>query len=189
MIRKDKLPLVREKSLLYLLDIIKTKQPTNILEIGTCIGFSGICILKECNGYLTTIEIDIERAKQAKQNFKDEKLDNRVDLIIGDATEILQRNKLTRKFDFIFLDGPKAQYVKQLPYLINLLNIGGVLVADNVLFRGFVENPEIAPKRFKTIVKRLNEFINVAKNDTRIDVRVEHIDDGLLIATKIKEDI
>jgi len=190
MVREDNFPLLREQSLLYLLEIVKTKQPNRILEIGTCIGFSGISMLKQCAGSLTTIEIDEERAKQALQNFKNENLATRVNLIVGDATELLKSNKVDDRYDLIFLDGPKAQYIRQLPYLIELLNVGGVLVADNVLFRGYVEKPESAPKRFKTIVKRLNEFIDMAKRDHRLsDVRVEHIEDGLLIATKTKEDI
>lgn len=183
--RKEGLPLIKEPSLDRLLEIVKIKNPKNILEIGTCIGFSGICMLKVCSGHLTTIEIDKDRYNLAEANFKQEGLEERVCQILGDASKIFEQKLIKQKFDLIFLDGPKGQYNRQLPYLIELLNEDGILFADNVLFRGYVENPQSAPRRYKTIVKRLKEFIEECKSNKSLrDVSVEHIGDGLLIAKR-----
>ena len=176
-------PLIKEPSLKVLLEVVKEMQPNNILEIGTCIGFSGTMMLKECSAHLTTIEIDKSRADMAEQNFEKAGVFSRVTQIVGDASaEILN---LKTKYDLIFLDGPKGQYIKQLPTLLDLLEDGGVLFADNVLFRGYVLGDVEVPRRFRTIAKRLNEFIESCKTNKEFErVEIKSIGDGVLIATK-----
>ena len=92
-------------------------------------------------------------------------------------------------FDFIFLDGPKAQYSLLLENLIYLLKPNGTLVVDNVLFRGYTTNEQVAPtKRFKTIIKRLNDFIDMCKNHKELyDVKLIDTEDGILYAKKISK--
>lgn len=135
----------------------KNKNIKNILEIGTATGYSGITMLaelKERNGQLTTIEIDENRYNIAKENFKKANLDN-VNQILGDATEEIK--KLNQKFDFIFIDASKGQYKIFFEDSYKLLNDEGIIFIDNILFRGYLYRE--SPKRFKTIARRLDEFI------------------------------
>lgn len=183
--KNNNVPVLRTKSQERLVELVKTKNPKTILEFGTAVGVSAILMLNASNATIDTIEIDQERAHQAKENLQSLNLANRANVLVGDAIvlceQLQQRNK---KYDFVFLDSAKGQYVKLLPHILNLLNPGGVLVADNVLFRGYVYGN--CPKRFKTISKRLKQFIENCKSEKQLkDVEVINIEDGFLVATKV----
>ena len=183
--KNNNVPVLRTKSQERLIELVKTKNPKTILEFGTAVGVSAILMLNASNATIDTIEIDQARAHQAKENLKSMNLANRANVLVGDAIvlceQLQQRNK---KYDFVFLDSAKGQYVKLLPHILNLLNPGGVVVADNVLFRGYVYGN--CPKRFKTISKRLKQFIENCKSEKQLkDVEVINIEDGLLVATKV----
>ena len=183
--KNNNVPVLRTKSQERLVELVKTKNPKTILEFGTAVGVSAILMLNASNATIDTIEIDQERAHQAEENLQSLNLANRANVLVGDAIvlceQLQQRNK---KYDFVFLDSAKGQYVKLLPHILNLLNPGGVLVADNVLFRGYVYGN--CPKRFKTISKRLKQFIENCKSEKQLkDVEVINIEDGLLVATKV----
>ena len=184
--KNNNVPVLRTKSQERLVELVKTKNPKTILEFGTAVGVSAILMLNASNATIDTIEIDQERAHQAEENLQSLNLANRANVLVGDAIvlceQLQQRNK---KYDFVFLDSAKGQYVKLLPHILNLLNPGGVLVADNVLFRGYVYGN--CPKRFKTISKRLKQFIENCKSEKQLkDVEVINIEDGLLVATKVQ---
>ena len=183
--KNNNVPVLRTKSQERLVELVKTKNPKTILEFGTAVGVSAILMLNASNATIDTIEIDQARAHQAEENLQSLNLANRANVLVGDAIvlceQLQQRNK---KYDFVFLDSAKGQYVKLLPHILNLLNPGGVLVADNVLFRGYVYGN--CPKRFKTISKRLKQFIENCKSEKQLkDVEVINIEDGLLVATKV----
>ncbi len=187
-------PVIRSESHKILEDIVEKIKPQNILEIGTAVGYSGITMLEKSTAKLITIEHNKDFAKQAKSNFKSHKLSDRVKLVFGDClveiSKMLDDESYNNFFDMIFLDGPKAQYDLLLNGLIKLLKPGGTLVVDNVLFRGYVENQTKAPtRRFKTIIKRLNDFINNCKNHPElIDFILNETEDGMIIAKKVKNE-
>lgn len=186
-------PIVRTKSHSILENLIKKNNPKCILEIGTAIGYSGIIMLKSSSAKLVTIEHNKNYVKLAKSNFKKFKVNKRVKILFGDChvkiAEMVADNKFKDYFDFIFLDGPKAQYSLLLENLIYLLKPNGTLVVDNVLFRGYTTNEQIAPtKRFKTIIKRLNDFIDMCKNHKELyDIKLIDTEDGILYAKKISK--
>ncbi len=186
-------PIVRTKSHSILENLIKKNNPKCILEIGTAIGYSGIIMLKSSSAKLVTIEHNKNYVKLAKSNFKKFKVNKRVKILFGDChvkiAEMVADNKYKDYFDFIFLDGPKAQYSLLLENLIYLLKPNGTLVVDNVLFRGYTTNEQIAPtKRFKTIIKRLNDFIDMCKNHKELyDIKLIDTEDGILYAKKISK--
>lgn len=184
-------PIIRSTSHNLLEKIVLQSKPKHILEIGTAIGFSGIIMLKNSSADLVTIEHSKELAKQAMKNFKKEKLQKRVKIITGDClvetAKMTASQKYDNYFDLIFLDGPKAQYDSMLENLLFLLAPNGYFVADNVLFRGYVENTKSAPtKRYKTIIKRLNTFIENCKNNPKLmNFELKNIEDGIIIAQKV----
>lgn len=148
------------KLLTFISDNISAK---NILEIGTAVGYSGVFLANICkinNGKLTTIEIDEERYKEAQKNFLKFKLLDSVEQILGDGLEVLPNlfNE-NRKYDLIFIDASKSKYIDFFEMSYKMLNNGGYIFIDNIMFRGLVAEEEV-PKKYKTIVKNLKYFIN-----------------------------
>lgn len=156
--KEHNVPIVTKEVAEYLKFMIDINKSKNILEVGTAIGYSGILmgtVAKKYNGKLVTIEIDEERYKLAQENFKKSGLDN-ITSILGDATEEIK--KLDEEFDFVFIDASKGHYMEFFNDSYKLLKKDGIIFIDNIMFRGYLYKEY--PKRFKTIVRRLDEFIN-----------------------------
>ena len=155
---ENNVPIVTKEVAEYLKFIVKTHKVKNILEVGTAIGYSGILMAKEIvgqDGKLYTIEIDEERYNQAQENIKKSGLNNIVS-IKGDAVEEIK--KIEENFDFVFIDASKGHYMDFFEDSIKLLKKDGIIFIDNIMFRGYLYKEY--PKRFKTIVKRLDSFID-----------------------------
>lgn len=178
----NRIPIMREDSVNILIDCVKEVKPRNILEIGTAIGYSGIIMLNNSpkDSHLTTIEVDEERAMLAKANFKKFGYDNRVNIIIGDANEVVPC--IDVEYDLILLDGPKGHYNSMLPYLVNVLSADGVLFADNVLYLGLVQGDALARRKHRTIVNNMRKFIDSMNNT--LECQLITIDDGIIIGRK-----
>lgn len=180
--REKGVPVILDESLNVLLLCVRVKKPKEILEIGTATGCSGIAMLGECDGRLTTIETDSDVYQEAGRNFELFGVDGRVTRYYGDAREVI--DSLDKTFDLIFLDGAKAHYLEYYPTLKRMLRSGGILVADNVLFRGYVDPKNKFPRRFITIVKRMRKFLSEISADEDFIVTVSEAGDGVLIACK-----
>ena len=182
--RENHIPLLLDDTATLLFSKVNNQNPKNVLEIGTAIGYSGTLILNASNCKLTTIEKDEASFNLAKHHFEKFGLTNRVNQILGDALEELNNLvKLNKKFDFIFLDGPKGQYIKYLPILKQLLNNGGVLFADNVFFKRMIFIEGTIPHRKRTIVVNLRKFLETVKTDNNFyNVEILDVGDGVLIA-------
>ena len=172
------------KELLY--QTVKERQPRRILEIGTAIGYSGIVMLSASSGAtLNTIEFNESTAEMAKRNFAEFGLSNRVNIFVGDAREIVPI--LTGSYDFIFLDGPKGQYETFFPYLTDLLEVGGTLVCDNVLYKGLVEHvPDDKRHKHITVARNMRAFLDDITTSDRYDTKLHRIGDGVTVSVKIK---
>lgn len=161
---EEKVPIVTREVLKFMIFTAEGIKAQNILEIGTAVGYSGAFLAQIANrnkGQLTTIEIDGERYKRAVKNFKKMDLLNKNKLILGDALEEIPKLNKNEKFDFIFIDASKGQYMKFFQMCWELLNEKGIIFIDNLMFRGLVaENDGNTPKKYRTIVGRLKEFIN-----------------------------
>ena len=189
------IPIVRSQTHILLEEMVKKYQPINILEIGTAVGYSGTVMLKAApKAKLTTIEHNKKFAMLARHNFRANNVHNRVKLIEGDCLVELARlvssGYFDESFDFIFLDGPKAQYNNMLELLMSLLSNNGILLVDNVLFRGYTSGETTPPtKRFRTIIKRLNEFIeNCKKHQNLTEFKLLDIEDGVIFAKKVRDE-
>lgn len=180
--KRNGIPVILKESLNSLLLNVSLKMPKDILEIGTATGCSGIAMLEVCSGTLTTLETDSDAYLTAKNNFEEFGLTDRVTQYYGDAKEII--DSLDKQFDFIFLDGPKAHYLEYLPKLKKMLREGGVLFADNVLFRGYVDPNNEFPRRFITIVKRMRKFLSSVAEDEDFTSAVYEVGDGIMVAVK-----
>lgn len=154
---ENNVPIVTKEVAKYLEFMVEMNNTTNILEIGTAIGYSGTLMLNASKeSRLTTLEIDEIRYNQAKENFEKAGVSNRVTQILGDATKEIE--KIEEQFDFIFIDASKGQYRKFFEDSYKLCKDGGFIFIDNIMFRGYLYKEY--PKRFKTIVRKLDEFID-----------------------------
>ncbi len=185
---EDKVPIIPRETARFLAVLLTIKKPVNSLEIGAAVGFSAglICAHMAENGKLTTIERYYVMAQKARENFRRMGITDKVMLIEGDASEVLPM--LSGKYDFIFMDCAKGQYIQFMPDCLRLLEVGGILLVDNILQKGRVTMERIeVPKRQRTIHSRMDAFLQTALNEKSLESSVLPIGDGLLFATKIKE--
>ena len=156
-------PIITDEVLNYMIFTARNIKARNILEIGTATGYSGLFlaqIANENSGFLTTMEIDEIRYGKAVENFRKLGLFEKNKMILGDALEEIPKLNKNVKYDFIFIDASKGQYLKFFEMSYELLNENGIIFIDNLMFRGLVAaDKEEIPKRYKTIAKRLKEFI------------------------------
>ncbi len=184
--RKNYIPVMLDDTKELLFDTVCQTQPKRILEIGTAIGYSGIVMLSASpNATLNTIELLETSAQMARQNFKEAGLMDKVNIFVGDARQIVMQ--LTGSYDFIFMDGPKGQYEVFLPYLTDLLEVGGTLVCDNVLYKGLVENvPQDKRHKHITVARNMNAFLQDITTNPRYQTVLHRIGDGVTISKKLK---
>lgn len=178
-------PVLREASFALLLETIEKYNPKRILEIGTNEGLSSSAMLIVAeNARLTGIEIDEDKVDIAKSNYRIFGVSGRAKIFCGDACDIIPA--LSGEYDFIFLDGPKGHYYRFLPDLLRVLSVGGVLFADNVLFRGYVDGTVKMPHRFATTKHSMENFIKeiTARND--LSTVIYKIEDGVSVTEKLK---
>ena len=181
-------PVMRAESSAVLGQIVRIKQPKSILEVGTAIGYSGILMLEASEGaHLTTIEYNESRVQEAKQNFAAAGMSDRVTQFTGDVKEILPF--VSGQFDFVFLDGPKGHYGEFVDILKPHLVDGAVIVCDNVLFRGYLDDPKACPRRMKTITANMKEFLVDMTKAQDFDTVVVENGDGLSVSVYKKKGV
>ena len=179
----NNVPIMKTDTKEFLKTLVSISKPKSILEIGTAIGYSSLVFSKYSDADITTIELSSEMANIAKDNFK--KYDKNINLINDDAEKAL--TTLNQGFDFVFIDANKSNYKFYFDYIDkNLLNNGGVIVADNILFRGEVCNDDLVEKRKITIVKRLRNFLAYITRRDDYQTSIIPIGDG--ISVSVKED-
>ena len=164
--------------------IIKISNISKILEIGTFTGLSALTMSLSLpsDGKLVTLDKNVERNKIASNFFKKAKLDNKIKTIVGPALESISNfKKKGEKFDLIFIDADKGNYINYYKKCIDLVNTGALIIFDNVLWHGDVHKKTINNKQTKTM-RDFNEFI---KNDNRIENFILPIGDGLTVCRKL----
>lgn len=168
--------------------LLSIKKPKKILEIGCAVGFSSSFMSKflQEGGTVTTIERYPVMIEKAKKNIKNLGLNDKINLIEGDANQVLKQ--LDEQFDVIFMDAGKGQYINILPDVYRLLKIGGIIIADDILQNGDVcKQKEEIIKRQRTIHYRLNDFLWEITHNKGLDTSILTIGDGVAICYKTKE--
>ncbi len=166
--------------------LIKSKKPKKILELGTAVGYSTIHFAK--NDFVErvlTVEVREDMASIALSNFKKLGLESKIELRLNDAFEELKT--MDEEFDFIFIDAAKGQYKYYFDEAIKHLAKGGIIVCDNVLFKGMVADDSKVVKRKITIVRRLREFLDYVFNDERFFASLLSVGDGVLLVRRRDE--
>lgn len=181
--REGYIPIIRDNTAQALISVCKEKNPKKILEIGTAIGYSGLLMLQNCQAFLYTIEKDEQRLAEAEKNFKLFGQEARVKLILDDALIALEKLcNDNEKFDLIFLDGAKGQYIKYYPLIKKLLNRDGILFTDNIYMHGMVKSEGKIAHKHRSMVVNLRKYIELLKNDKDFTTNFYDIDDGYSIS-------
>ena len=180
-------PIINERGRQAFLQVVQEAKPHRVLEIGTAIGYSSLLMAQ--NGAadidITTLELSDERIKTAQGYIDRSAYADRIHIMGGDAAENLLKLQLTgQKFDFVFIDAAKGQYVDYFHKIQPMLADKAVILADNVLFRGYVKGDVPTPRRFKTIVKRLREYIGLVSQPPYVTEILEN-GDGLAVTRRL----
>lgn len=172
-------PIAREKSIEVLEELIKKNHPKMILEIGTFIGYSASVMLEaDKENFVRTVEIDEKNARDARKNLSELGFDGRFEVVCADAMDFLVEHS-DEKYDFIFLDGPKGQYIKYLPYLKKMMNKGAILLADDILFYGLVRSNEKIPHKHRSLVNNLRRFLTALEEDDELETTIYDFANGM----------
>ncbi len=164
--------------------LIKAQKIESILEIGTAVAYSAavFALAMGEKGKVDTIERNFKMVSQAQENIKNLSLGSRIHLLVGDAQEVI--GNLEGSYDMIFLDGAKGHYLHLLDDCLPLLKSGGLLISDNVLFKGMIASDELVIRRKITIVKRMRAYLQVISNHPKLLTSVLPLGDGLAISLK-----
>lgn len=178
-------PIIRREMQSFLKVLLQIKAPLRILEVGTAVGFSTILMStyapKECK--IVTIENYEKRIPIAKENFKKAGKEEQIQLLEGDAKEVLKT--LSEPFDFIFMDAAKGQYINWLPDVMRLMRKGSVLISDNVLQEGdIIESHYLVERRNRTIYKRMREYLYELKHNPALITSIIPLGDGVTVSVK-----
>ncbi len=183
--KENKVPITLDDTLSFLLEIINKNNCKEILEIGTAIGYGCITMAENTNcTHIDTLEIDEERHKIAVENIKSKGLENKISTHLIDAKEFLINCK--KKYDFVYLDGPKGQYINYLPLIVKILNPNGIIFADNLNFHGMVTGEIEVTRGCRSMIKGLKKYIEEVTTNSMFKTQIfKNIGDGVGV-TKLK---
>lgn len=182
---RDRVPIIRKEMQSFLKVLLMIKRPMRILEVGAAVGFSSILMSEYIpeGGHITTIENYDKRIPIARANFKRAGKEEQIDLIEGDALEVM--HGLEGPYDLIFVDAAKGQYIHYLPEVMRLLGTDGVLVSDNVLQEGdIIESRFALERRNRTIHSRMREYLYELKHHDQLQTSIIPLGDGVALSVK-----
>lgn len=175
------IPIIMDDTLEVISKILKKEKPEKILEIGTAVGYSAICFSEYLSegGKIDTIEREHEKVQEAKENIKLIDVENAINILEGDAVDILPT--LNNKYDVIFIDAAKGKYPFFLKQAIRLIKSNGLILADNILYKGYVMSDYNKHKQ-RTAVRNLREYIKEVTENPNIETEILEVGDGLAIS-------
>ena len=180
---EDHIPIIMDDTLEVIEKELRDVKPNRFLEIGTAVGYSAICFSEFLGeaGRIDTIEREADRVIQARQNIKKAEVEEKINIIEGDAVEILPT--LNETYDVVFIDASKGKYPFFLKEALRMLGPKGIIFADNVLYKGYVMSDYNKHKQ-RTAVRNLREFLKELQENETLDTKILEVGDGLAIARK-----
>ena len=183
---EEHIPIIMDDTLEVIEEYLKDNKPKKILEIGTAVGYSAICFTEFLSeeGIIDTIEREHIRVEEAKENIKKMGLESKINILEGDAVEILPT--LDGKYDVIFIDAAKGKYPFFLKESLRMLSKNGIIFADNILYKGYVLSDYNKHKQ-RTAVRNLREYIKETTENENLDTKILEVGDGLAITKFAKK--
>lgn len=182
---RETIPAVTPAVGYFLANLVQMNKACNILEIGTAIGYSTLWLAKAVKltgGQITTIDMNLDRRKTAMEYFQRAGVDGFITSLGGDARTILP--ELDSTFDFVFIDAAKGEYLEYLELVYPLLNQGGLLVVDNILFRGWVVPGAVFDRKYDRMVTGIREFLQKLCHNPLFKTSILPLGDGLSVSIK-----
>lgn len=188
--RENKVPIAEPETARLLSVLTKLIKPKRILEVGCAIGYSSAIMSQGLapNGEIITIEYDAKTAEIARNNIKKAGLSDKITVVEGDAKDYLSYIDEDESFDIVFLDGPKAHYLFMLDDAVRLLKKGGLLISDNILFKGMTADDDHFVRRKVTIINRLREYIDALMAHPQLETSILSQGDGVTLSVKTMSD-
>lgn len=185
---EEHIPIIRPASASFLAAMTAALRPARVLEIGTAIGYSALCMAAQLpeDGRITTVETAEDRAEDARGYIRRAGQEERITVICGDGAGVLKNFIRDGKiFDLVFLDAAKGQYPKMLPDILSVLRPGGVLITDNIFQEGtLLESRFAVPRRDRTIHARMREYLRDLTGQTGLVTSVVPVGDGMAVTVK-----
>lgn len=180
---ENHVPIIMDDTLEVVDKILREINPQRILEIGTAVGYSAMCFSEYLapEGKIDTIERDEERIAEAKVNIQKVGVADKINIYEGDAVEILPT--LDEKYDVVFIDAAKGKYPFFLKEALRMLNPNGIILADNILYKGYVMSDYNKHKQ-RTAVRNLREYIKEVTENPNFETEILEVGDGLAISKK-----
>lgn len=181
---ENSVPIIHKEVADLLRVILKLKRPKKILELGCAIGYSSLFFADVLDGdvEIVTTERNPIMLERAQDNIKRAGMEDRIKILVGDAEETLK--DLEGTFDMIFIDAAKGHYKMFFDMLIGKLNHGGIVISDNILYKGMIASDDYVVRRKKTIVKRMRTYLDYICDLEGISTSLIPIGDGLAISYK-----
>ena len=176
-------PIAEPETAQFIRVLLDIHKPFKILEIGTGCGYSAICMASHRDVKIKTIERYDKVYARAVENIKKANLEDKIEPLLGDAIDILSQMN-GEEYDMVFLDAAKGQYINFLPHIMRNLKKGGLLVSDNVLYKGMVAERSLFVRRKVTIIKRLKMYLKEISENEAFDTTVVPIGDGVALSYK-----
>jgi predicted O-methyltransferase YrrM len=182
--QQEKIPIISRETANIIKSVLTVKKPQLILEIGTAIGFSTLWMARytDSDTEIVTIERKQERFNEARKNIKEFGFNEKVTFKFGDAQEIAPY--LRRKFDLVFIDAAKGQYLNLFKMVEDKISENGIIICDNILYKGLVRSDKKVDHDIRTIVVNLRKFFIYLKNNQKFKTEIFDIDDGISISTR-----
>ena len=180
------IPIIEKDSIAFIMKYIKKNHIKNILEIGSAIGYSTILMASVGQDVtVTTIERDEARYMECLKNVKKCGFEKKINVVFQDALDV---NLTGVKYDMIFIDAAKGQYIKFFEKFKYFLNDGGVIITDNLKFHGYVGKSEkIESKNLRGLVEKIEDYIEFLKNNQEFETNFYDVGDGLSVSVKKDE--
>ena len=179
---ENDVPIMQNEGIAFLIMLLKVKRPMRILEIGSAIGFSSSIMALNSEATIDTIERDSKMIEECKKNHQELGLNNRIRLIEGDALNTIEIVK-DNKYDFIFIDAAKAQYIKFFEMYSPLLNDDGIILSDNLYFHDLLFT-EVNNRDLRQLVRKVGKYNEYLINHPDFETHIFKMGDGVGVSTR-----
>jgi predicted O-methyltransferase YrrM len=182
---ENKVPIMELVGIEAMLQFLRIQNSNKILEVGTAIGYSALRMAETLpNACIVTIERDLERIQAAEEYIGRSKHGKQIILIKGDALEVEELVSEHAPYDTIFVDAAKGQYQKFFEMYSKYLSVDGIIITDNVLFKGLVTQSDIESKRIRNLVRKIDSFNQWLMNHPDYHTVILPVGDGIAISKK-----
>ncbi|MEW9675848.1 O-methyltransferase [Lentibacillus sp. L22] len=183
--KKDRVPIMEPVSMQFVMQLIRLQKPSRILELGTAIGYSALRMLDaNPESMIVTIERDEERYRQAVTNVRAHNKQGQIDIMHGDALEIVSDVLVKGPFDMLFIDAAKGKYQQFFSLYSPVVVKDGLIITDNVLFKGYVDDPEKEHPRFKKLGQKIRNYNDWLISNPDYITSIVPIGDGVAMSVK-----